>query len=69
MRDGFSSVDRIEWHVVDRSEVTSDAGARSFLSVDGIVGSNRVRLSIHSAAPEAASPALRRLPDGRYETA
>ena len=67
--DGFSSVVRIDWHVVDRNEVTSDAGARSFLSVDGIVGSNRVRLAIHSAAPEAASPALRRLPDGRYETA
>jgi hypothetical protein len=66
--DGFSSVDLIEWHVVDRGEGASDPGARSFLSVDGMVGENRVRLSVHSAAPEAAGPALRRLPDGRYET-
>jgi hypothetical protein len=66
--DGFSGVDRIEWHVIDRSDRSSDPGARSFLAVDGLIGQNRVRVSIYSAAPEAAGPALRRLSDGRYET-
>jgi hypothetical protein len=65
--DGFSAVERIEW-VVDRNDRLSDPGARSFVAVDGMVGKNRVRLSIYSVAPEAAGPALRRLPDGRYET-
>jgi hypothetical protein len=66
--DGFTDVDRIEWHVVDQRNGSSDPGARSFLAVDGLVGTNRVRMSIYSAAPEAAGPALRRLPDGRLET-
>jgi hypothetical protein len=65
--DGFSAVERIDW-VVDRNDRLSDPGARSFVAVDGMVGKNRVRLSIYSVAPEAAGPALRRLPDGRYET-
>lgn len=64
----FSSVDRFEWNVVDRCEGTSDPGPRSFLAVDGVAGTNRVRLSIYSAAPTAAGPGLRRLPNGRLET-
>jgi hypothetical protein len=64
----FASVDRLEWNVVDRGDGTSDPGPRSFLAIDGFVGSNRVRLSIYSAAPEAAGPALRRLPNGRFES-
>ncbi len=66
--DCFSGVDRAEWHVVDRTSGSSDPGPRSFLAVDGLVGANRVRLSIYSAAPEAAGAAFRRLPDGRFET-
>ena len=65
---GFSAVERVEWNVVDLSDGSADPGPRSFLAIDGLVGPNRIRVSIYSAAPLAAGPALRRLPDGRYET-
>ncbi len=67
--DGFSTVERVEWNVVDSSDNSADPGPRSFLAIDGLVGTNRIRISIDSAAPLAAGPALRRLPDGRFETA
>ena len=66
--EGFSSVERVEWNVVDASDGVADPGPRSFVAIDGQVGTNRVRVSIYSAAPTAAGPALRRLPDGRLET-
>jgi hypothetical protein len=66
--DSFASLERIEWHVADATEGTLDPGPRSFLSIDGAVGENRIRMSINSAAPNAAGPALRRLPGGRFET-
>jgi hypothetical protein len=66
--DGFSAVERVEWNVADTSDSSADPGPRSFLAIDGLVETNRIRVSIYSAAPPAAGPALRRLPGGRFET-
>jgi hypothetical protein len=65
--DCFSRLDDLSWNVSEPSVSGPDAGPRSFLSVDAWIGENRVRLEVHSAAPETVRAGLRRLPDGRVE--
>lgn len=63
----FSRIDEFVWNVLDHGEGEHEAAPRSFLSIDGLVGDNRVRLAVHSSAPEPVAPGLRRLLDGRFE--
>ena len=63
----FSRVDEFAWNVLDHGEGDDAAPPCSFLSIDGLVGDNRVRLTVHSSAPDPIGPGLRRLPDGRFE--
>jgi hypothetical protein len=63
----FSRIDEFAWSVLGHGEGDDDAAPRSFLAIDGLVGDNRVRLAVHSSAPDPVGPALRRLPDGRFE--
>ncbi len=63
----FSRVDALVWNVLDHAGVSPDEPPRSFLSVDGFLGENRLRLAVHSSAPALVGPGLRRLADGRFE--
>lgn len=63
----FSRVDEFSWTVLDHGEGSQNPALRSFLSVDGWIGENRVRLAVHSSAPAPVSAGLRRLADGRLE--
>ena len=68
----YSRVDALSWNVLDHGDGNhadgkDDPGPRSFLSIDGIVAGNRLRMEVHSAAPGALGPGLRRLADGRVE--
>jgi hypothetical protein len=65
--DRFSRVDDVSWSVLDHSDGEDDPGTRSLISIDGIVGENRVRMAIHSTSPAPVGPGLRRLPNGRFE--
>ncbi len=63
----FSRIDDISWTVSNHGEESQDPAPRSFLSIDGRIGENRVRLEVHSAAPAPVGPGLRRLSDGSFE--
>lgn len=63
----FNRVDDLTWSVLDHPKEGPDGGPQSFLSIDGQIGENRIRLAIHSTAPEPLGPGLRRLPDGHFE--
>jgi hypothetical protein len=63
----FTRVDDVSWTVLDHGEGNPDPVPRSLLSVDGLIGGNRVRLEVHSSAPGPIGPGLRRLTDGRFE--
>ncbi len=64
----FTRIDGLSWNVTP-PESGTDERPQCFLLVDGRIADNRVRLAIHAAAPLAAGPGLRRLPDGRVEPA
>jgi hypothetical protein len=63
----FSRIDEVSWSVVDHSDGQEDPGPKSLVSIDGLVGENRVRMAIHSTSPARVGPGLRRLPNGRFE--
>jgi hypothetical protein len=63
----YRRVDQLVWNVLDHAEAGPDEPPRSFLSIDGMVGENRLRLAVHSSAPALVGPGLRRLADGRFE--
>src|SRR4029077_1771611 len=48
--DRFSRIDELAWSVLEQPESEDDAAPRSFLSIDGLVEENRIRLPIHSPA-------------------
>lgn len=64
----FTRVNDLSWSVFPMGNPLSDSRPRSFLLVDGLIGENRVRLAIHSTAPETVGPGLRRLPSGQVES-
>jgi hypothetical protein len=63
----FSRVDALVWNVIDHAGSGPGEPPRSFLSIDGFLGENRLRLAVDSSAPAPVGPGLRRLADGRFE--
>jgi hypothetical protein len=63
----FSRIDDLSWTVVGKAEEGQNPPPSSFLLIDGAIGENRVRLTIHAAAPPSVGSGLRRLADGRFE--
>lgn len=64
----FDHVTQVFWNVFPNShvcqEVVSDL---SFVTIEGHVQTQQVRLQLHAGPPDTAGPALRQYPDGRLE--
>ncbi len=65
----FSNVDRFEWHSVPHLESAGDSNVGSYITIDGHVAENRLRLDIRSIPPETAGPGFKAYADGRYDIA
>lgn len=58
----FSRIEGFAWNVFSSGQSSS-----SFLTVQGLVGDNPVRLKLYSRPPQGTGPALRQHLDGRCE--
>ncbi|MCA8998827.1 MAG: hypothetical protein KDA80_17645 [Planctomycetaceae bacterium] len=68
LHDRFDRVEHIYWNAFPNSHVCLDnSGDLSFLSVEGVLAGERIRLQIHPSAPDAVGPAIRQHQDGRLE--
>jgi hypothetical protein len=67
--DRFSEIERFRWSVFPEGREEGDATALSFVTIEGRVRDNRLRLRIHSIPPADAGPGFRQFPDGRCEPA
>jgi hypothetical protein len=69
--DRFTHVTDLSWNVYAPQAAAEDLVSetpRSFLSIDGLIDGQRVRISVLATPPAAAGPGLRSLPGGRIET-
>ncbi len=65
--ESFARIDELEWTVWPQDDAASDVMQQATITVNGMVGSNRVRLEVRSAAPETIGPGLREFADGHVE--
>lgn len=64
----FDVVDTLFWNAFPSSHVCfEDVADLSFLAIEGIVHSERVRVQIHAGPPDSVGPGLRQHADGRLE--
>lgn len=63
----FTTVDSCSWTTFTGEAESEQAAGRSFLTVQGWLGENPMRLKVYSHSPRELGPALRRHPDGRHE--
>jgi hypothetical protein len=62
----FDRTESVTWSAFPESDAATPSD-RSFLTVTGIVGSERVTLQICAGPPESCGPAMKIYSDGRYE--
>ena len=67
--DKFSSIERLDWHSLPHPEQTEDPNLGSYVTIDGHIDQNRLRLDIRSIPPETAGPGFKVYPDGRCDIA
>ena len=64
----FTQVTGVFWNAFPNSHVCFDGAADlSFLTVDGLVNGNAIRLQLHATPPDCVGPAMREHIDGRLE--
>jgi len=63
----FTRVEDVSWTVFPQGDRAAGDKPHSLIAIDGSIGTDRLRVEVHSSAPAAAGPGLRRLPDGRFE--
>jgi len=64
----FDEIRSLYWNAFPNSHVCFDSMADlSFLTIEGIVNSNPVRLQLHAGPPDSIGPGLREHQDGRLE--
>ena len=63
----FGHVDLLVWSAWPNGGATEETKDRSFITIEGIVESNPVRLQIHSVPPSDAGPGFHQFSDGRCE--
>ena len=64
----FVRIDDVEWTVWPDGQDDANVGQQSAVTVQGLVGTSRVRLEVRSSAPETVGPGLRQFGDGRIES-
>ncbi len=68
IHQSFDQVDGIYWNAFPNSHVCYESMADlSFLTIQGQVSGNVVRVQLHAGPPDSIGPALRQYPDGRLE--
>ena len=67
--DRFSDIERFRWSVFPDCGEEPDATALSFVTIEGRVQENWLRLRIYSVPHADAGPGFRQFPDGRREPA
>ena len=65
----FSKVSELIWSAFPSPRDTRSSGARSYITIAGLVGYQTVRLQVFSVPPNYAEIGMRRYPDGRVEPA
>jgi hypothetical protein len=63
----FARIDELEWTVRPQGPDERNTAQQSTITVEGLVGTSRVRLEVRSSAPETIGAGLREFPDGRVE--
>lgn len=63
----FEQVHAFEWTALPSNLDDETTVARCVLILDGLVGTNLLRLRVFSIPPEDAGPGFREYPDGRYD--
>jgi hypothetical protein len=63
----FGHIDLLVWSAWPNGGVDSASRGSSFLTVEGVIEDNPVRLQIHSNPPSDAGPGFRQFSDGRQE--
>ena len=65
--DQFSEIERFRWSAFPDGSAGAVAASLAFVTIEGLVGDQRLRLRIQSTPPADAGPAFRQFPDGRIE--
>lgn len=64
----FTEVERVRWNAVPaETEEAESFAATSFLSIDGRISENPLRVQVYSVPPSEMGPGLRKYPDGRCD--
>ena len=64
----FDEIRSMYWNAFPNSHVCFDSLVDlSFLTIEGVIQSNPVRLQLHAAPPDSIGPGLREHQDGRLE--
>ncbi|WP_437227651.1 hypothetical protein SH661x_000484 [Planctomicrobium sp. SH661] len=64
----FETVEGVYWNAFPNSHVCFESMADlSFLSIEGMVQGQPVRVHLHAGPPDSVGPGLREHPDGRLE--
>jgi len=63
----FTAVNGLAWIVFPNGDGTANSTQRCTINIEGFVGENHIRLTVHSESPDHVGPGLRKLPDGRFE--
>ncbi len=64
----FSRIDALEWTVWPEGQGDSSPAQQSTVTIEGLIGTSRVRLVVRSSAPDTTGPGLRQFSDGRIES-
>lgn len=66
----FDRIDRFAWNAFPgNAHAFDDGGDLSLLTMEGLVGDQKVSLQVLAGPPESLGPAIRQHPDGRMELA
>lgn len=63
----FSRIERFAWNSLPHQSESDDHG--SYITIEGHLEENRLRLDIRSIPPETAGPGFKVYPNGRYDIA
>ena len=63
----FGHIDLLVWSALPNGGADRKLESSSFVTVEGVVGDNPVRLQIHSTPPSDAGPGFRKFSDGSQE--
>ncbi|WP_092049688.1 hypothetical protein [Planctomicrobium piriforme] len=64
----FQTLEGMNWNAFPNSHVCYESMADlSFLTIEGLVSGQKVRVQLHAGPPDSIGPAIRQYPDGRVE--